>query len=209
MLQHKKFRIVSADGTKNYDVPTIMKVFSEDIDPSLPINIELHRQAIENTKLQDFRGNVREMLNSTKNHFQVIVGNEHTYDTETYCRQLLASLLTGSNAEFNTNIQSIKSDTEAVCGYNSSITPNVLTKSAKQLYTNIDAHKAWNKVDHRDAQLIALTTALKNVTPTTTPRTSTKFNATNEPTVPGMDALELWRTIKKGDTVEKHGRTCN
>ena len=69
--------------------------------------------------------------------------------------------------------------------------------------------KAWDKVDPRDVQIIKLTTAVKNETLTTTPRTSTKFNATNEPTVPGMDALELWRTIKKGDTVEKHGKTWN
>ena len=56
---------------------------------------------------------------------------------------------------------------------------------------------------------MALTTASKSATPTTTPRTSTKFNATNEPTVPGMDMLEVWRTIQKGDTVEKHGKIWN
>ena len=76
----------------------MMKVLLEDIDPSSLINIELHRQAIENTKLQDFRGNVSEMLKSTEQYFQVIVGNGHTYDSETYICHLLASLITGSNA---------------------------------------------------------------------------------------------------------------
>ena len=117
----------------------MMKVLLEDIDPSSSINIELHRQAIKNAKLLEFRGNVREMLKSTKHHSQVIVGNGHTYDLETYRRHLLAYLLTGSNSEFNKKIQMIKSDVEAGCGYNSSITPNVLITSVKQLYTDIYA----------------------------------------------------------------------
>ena len=53
---------------------------------------------------------------------------------------------------------------------------------------------------------MALTNAFKNATPTTTPISSTKLNATNDPTVPGMDTLEIWRTIKKGDTVDNHGK---
>ena len=186
-----------------------MKLLLEDIYPSSSINIELHSQEIQNSKLQDFKGNVSEMLKSTEHHFQVIVGNGHTYDSETYRLHLLASLLTGYNAEFNTNIQSIKSNLEAGCGYSSSITTNFLITSAKQLYTNIDTRKAWDKVDPRDAHIMALTTALKNATPNTTTRTSTKFNTNNDPTVPGMNTLELWRTIKKGDTVDKHGKICN
>ena len=152
------------------------------------------------------KGDVSKLISSTKHYFQVIVGNGHTYDSETYICHLLASLITGSNAEFNTKIQSIESNVEAGCGYNSGITPNVLITSVKQLYKNIDSRKSWNNVDPRDAQIMALTTAVKNATPTTTPRTSTEFNATNEPTVPGMCTLEVWRNIKKGNKLEKHGK---
>ena len=98
MLQHEKLSFVNADGTKTYDGPKMMKVLPEDIDPSSSINIELHRQAIENSKFQYFKGNVRKMIKSTEHHFQVNVVNGHTYDLETYCRHLLASLLTEYNA---------------------------------------------------------------------------------------------------------------
>ena len=116
MLQHEKSSFVNADGNKNYDGPKMTKVLIEDIDTYSSINIELHRQAIKNDKLQNFKGNVSKMLKSTEHHFQFIVGNGNTYDSETYRRHLLVSLLTGSNAEFNTNIKIIKSDVEAGCG---------------------------------------------------------------------------------------------
>ena len=209
MLQQSKFSFVNADGTKDFDGPTLMKVLLEEIDPSSSINIELHRQSIENAKLQDFKGNISEMLKSMEHHYQVIMENGHTYNRETYRRHILSALLTGTNSFFNTKIESIKSDVEAGCGYNSDISPNSLITSAKQLYTNINARNGWNKVDPRDAQILALTTALENANtqPRTNKNTPKHRTDSEEPTVPGMDTLEVWRTKFVGDTVEKQGKT--
>ena len=56
MLNERKSSFVNSDGTKSYDGPTILKVLLEDIDLSSSINTKHHRQAIEQAKLQDFKG---------------------------------------------------------------------------------------------------------------------------------------------------------
>ena len=77
MVQHDKFSFVNVGGTKNCNGPTMMKVLLENIDPSSSINIELHRQAIENAKLRYFKGNISELLN-------VGIRLERTNPTEEY-----------------------------------------------------------------------------------------------------------------------------
>ena len=55
---------------------------------------------------------------------------------------------------------------------------------------------------------MVLTTALEaKKTPNAPSRTPAKPHASvNEPKVPGTDTLEKWRTVKKGETVEKYGK---
>ena len=208
MLQELKFGFTDTLGTKSYDGPTMLKVLLEEIDPTSSVNIELHRQAIEATKLHEFKGNLPDMLKSIEKHHQVIVGNGFHYDSDTYRRHILSALQSGPNAVFNTKIQAIKSDVDAGHGYNSDITPQALLMSSKQLYNNISRRGEWNKVDPKDAQILALTTALKTDKPAPTftkGDQSSKF--TGEKTVPGMDTLAVWRTKKVGDTLVKSGTT--
>ena len=142
MLNKSKSSFVNSDGTKSDDGPTIMKVLLEDIDPSSSINTKLHRHAIKQAKVQDFKGNICVMLKSTEHHYQVIVEDENSHDIETHRRHLLTQLFSGSNVEFDTNIQAIKSDLEVGYGYHSDITPQVLITSSRQLYESIDRRKA-------------------------------------------------------------------
>ena len=120
-----------------------------------------HRQAIEGAKLQEHKGNVIEMYKSTEHYFQAIVENGHVYDAETYRSHILDPLLSGSNSNFNTIMKSIKSDVYAGYGYNANVAPATLLMSVKQLYTNISRRNEWSKVNPRDAQILAHTTALE------------------------------------------------
>ena len=151
------------------------------------------------------------MLKSVEHNHELIVSNGSVYDQETYRRHLLACLLTGPNAKFNNKMTSINSDVEAGSGYNANITPAQLIAAAKKLYINIDARKGWNSVDPKDAKIMALTTALKDSKQQPSgnpPKSHTKFNGdSKEPKVEGCNTLELWRTIKKGDTLEKFRKT--
>ena len=76
-------------------------------------------------------------------------------------RHILDALLLGQNADFNTRMKYIKSDVDAGYGYNANVAPATLLMSANQLYTNISRRNEWSKVDPRDAQILALTTALE------------------------------------------------
>ena len=133
----------------------------EEIDPTASVNVELHHQAIEGAKLQEHKGKVIEMCKSIEFHLQAIFKNGHAYDAETYRQHILDALLSGPNAYFNTRMKSIKNDVDAGYGYNANVAPATLLMSVKLLYTNISGQNEWSKVDPRDAQILALTTALE------------------------------------------------
>jgi len=208
MLHSAKFTFVSPTGSKSYDGPCMMKVIYSEIEPTASVNIALHRQAIETTRMHDFKGNVVEMLKSIEKHHQAIVGNGQQYDKETYRRHLLTSLLSGQNSTFNNKIQAIKSDVESGNGYNSSISPGELITSSKQQYVNMERRGEWNKVDPKDAQIMALTTALKDAA-SAKGKVTAGANAKGSDTamVPGYSNLLLWHTVFKGMTIEKDGAT--
>ena len=202
MLQESKFLFQDAQGVKSYDGPCLLKVILEDIDPTSSVNIEMHRQSIEGAKLHDFKGNVVEMLKTIEKHYQAIVENGHAYDSDTYRRHLMAALLSGSNSVFNTKLQTIKSDVDACYGYNADITPQALIMSSKQQYINISRRGEWNKIDPRDAQIMALTTALKDSkTAAPAPAPSSNVDAKKE-----RELYFEWRTSNKGSTATWKGR---
>ena len=207
MLEKDKFTFVTSTGSESYDGPVMLKVLFENIDPTSSVNIELHRQAIEGAKLHDFKGNVVEMLKSIEKHHQSIVGNGHSYDADTYRRHLLSALLSGSNDVFNTKLQSIKSDVDAGNGYNADIVPGALITSAKQQYINIFRRGEWNKVDPRDATILALTTALKDSKPSPTNSEKAIPGTSKGDVIPGMHTLQKWRTVFKGKSIDKDGVT--
>ena len=77
MLQQHKFALTDITGMKIYNGPTMLKVLLEEIDPTEPVNVELHHQAIEGAKLQDHKGNVIKICKSIERHFQAIIKNGH------------------------------------------------------------------------------------------------------------------------------------
>ena len=119
MLQQHTFAFMDITGMKSYNGPTMLKVLLKEIDPAASVNLELHRQAIEGAKLQEHKGNVIDMHNSTERHLQAIVKNGHAYDADNYTRHILDALLSGPNAYLNTRIKFIRSDVDAGYGCNS------------------------------------------------------------------------------------------
>ena len=127
-------------------------------------------------------------------HFQAIVANGHAYDAETYRRHILDALLSGPNANFNTIMKSTKSRVDAGYGYNANVAPAMLLMSAKQLYTSILRQNEWSKVNPRDAQILALNTALENQ-PSKQSHGSggysgSGYGGSKEETIPGMNSLK-------------------
>ena len=67
ILQQHKFAFTDITGMKSYDGPTMLKVLLKEIDPTSPVNTELHRQDIEGAKLQYHKGNVAGVGSSLMN----------------------------------------------------------------------------------------------------------------------------------------------
>ena len=144
------------------------------------------------------------MCKSIERHFQDIIENGHAYAAETYRRHILDALLSGPNSDFNTRMNSIKSDVDAGYVYNANVAPSRLLVSVKQLYKNISRRNELSKVDPRDAQIMALTTALEKH-----PHRSGGYGGSKEEKIPGMDSVNKWRTINKGPTLMKDGVAHN
>ena len=63
-------------------------------------------------------------------------------------------------------------------------------------------------MDPRDAQILALTTALEKH-PVKQPHGSGGYGGSKEETIPGINSLKKWRTTNKGTTLMKYGVTHN
>ena len=205
MLQSHKFTFINNFGVKSYDGPTMMMVAIEEIDLTASVNIEMHRQAIEGSKLHEFKGNVVKMTKTIEKHYQAIVDNGHMYDPETFRRHLLTAYLSGSNPIFNTKLQTVKSDVDVCYGFNAKITPSALMAMSKQLYINIERHGEWNKVDPKDARIMALTTALDNASLKKSAHTTSTTGGNNAKMT--EDEFFTWRKTNQGPTAERQGKT--
>ena len=74
---------------------------------------------------------------------------------------------------------------------------------AKQLYINIERRGEWNKVDPRDAKIMALTTALKDQSETTSDKATTDKKPDGRMT---DDEFFTWRKTFKGKTAMCKGK---
>ena len=99
MLQQHKFSFTDITGMKIYKGPTMLKVLLGDIETRASVNVELHHQAIEGAKLQDYKGNVIEMCKSIERNFQAIVENGHAYNYETYSCHVLDAVDSTSSSK--------------------------------------------------------------------------------------------------------------
>ena len=117
----------------------------------------------------------------------------------------MAALLSGPNNKFNTKIEAIKSSIDACYGFHSDITPYLLITALKQQYINIEQPGNWNKVDLRDAAIMALTTRLN--------KSTSNVKAKTVLATPGVDKGEVlrnlakWRTEPIGDKIQHDGST--
>jgi hypothetical protein len=143
---------------------------------------------------------------------------ENGQEPKNYRRLLLDALVTGPNHVFNEYMQRIIDDVESGTGFNALIKSDQIVKGARSKYNNMSIRKQWNKVDPRDAELLALKTQVTNLekkreaTPTVLATEGTKKSKKVRESHHDWNVIEgtkvfKWRTVKKGDTIEAGGRT--
>ena len=220
LLESSSFTFTDASGMDWYDGPTMAKVLLEQIDPTSAVNLEMHRHAIESVKLQTHNNNVTEMVKDIEKHHRVITSNGGSYPAESYRRHIITALLSGPNEAFNTHFRSIKTDVDACYGFHANVTPDQLMRSAKSMYVNAERLGEWNKVDPKDARIMALATEVRELSnaakasahtgnPAPSSTKSSKEISVNDDIVEGTKTLKKWRTVNVGSTVKVDGTLYN
>ena len=132
-------------------------------------------------------------------------------------RYTIQALLTGPNDDFNQFMKRIKQDVESGTGVHKNDTFKDVLDAARALYNNMDESDEWNKVNPTDAKLLALTTQVEqlqkeNVALAAAAKSPPSDGSSGRTTAGGggknlKGGVEEWRTIKKGDSIVRNGKT--
>ena len=216
-LENRFYEWKGADGTVRNDGPTMLYLLLKSVNPATRIGLSNLKEEIEKATLARFNNNVNDLLNNMSGNYTTILQKGVTH--EDYVRHLFRALLSGPNSSLNCYIERCKDDWDT----GADVTPDSLIQVAKEKYNNMVAQKEWNKTDPKDAKILALTTRLnkleKEKKPAANPTPPAGSNSVGgkgtapkgvqkdgKTYVEGLNYLELWRTIKKGGTINRDGK---
>ena len=207
----------ATDGSMHIDGPTMLWHLLNKVDPSTLVTVDMLRQKIETARLHMHGNDVDAILTHIEKAFTRIQSLRGT--CESILHYTVNALRSGPNDEFNAYIGRIKDDIESGTGQFKDITFDKLCFVARSKYNNMDAIGDWNKVDPRDAKMLALATEVESLK-----KTAQAFATSTNPgnTNPGkqndqitygdpsdkVGGVHRWRTVKnKGDSFVKDGVT--
>jgi len=205
LLQKDKFTFSNASGELEYDSAVMLLLICQKLDPSTVVGYDMLIEELRSMKLGDYNNDVDKMLTAMEQKYAYLKSNYHA--PENFRKMVFSALLSGPNANYNDFIQRIKDDVESGIGANRNIDADSLIAAGRTKYTNMESQKLWNKVDPRDAQIMALTTKLKafederrKPAPSVhaTDRKDSKQKPADSDLVEGTQ-VEVWRTIKVGE----------
>lgn len=213
------FTYTNGNGDTEYHAATMLHIMYENMDPTTEVGMDSILKEMESMKMSAFSNNVDDMLKSMERNYKVLYDNKQA--PTNYRRLVLDALVTGPNNMFNEYVQRLTDDVESGTGYNANITADQVVKGARSKYNNMSLRKQWNRVDPRDAELMALKTKVtllekKRAEPPTVLATTgnKKKKGKTSPNDSQLDTskvegtrMEKWRTVKEGDTLEAQGRT--
>lgn len=157
------------------------------------------------------------MLTDMETNFKILKDNNQS--PQKFCKILLEALINGPNHTFNGFIQRMIDDTESGIGSMSNITAGEVIAASRARYNSMVmvTKKLWNKVDPRDAQLMALTTQLVELKMQQNDAAALATSSNPNPPKGNdrktdenfIDGVARWRTVKEGDMEVVDGRTYN
>jgi hypothetical protein len=135
---------------------------------------------------------------------------------ESIRRYTIQALQSGPNATFNMYIDRLNDDIESGTGPNKNMTWQDIIIAARRKYSPMHAANTWDKVDPRDAKLLALTTKLAAMEGGTKPGgggsgghgggNGGRNNSDRNGGVEMVANVEKWRTIKGKGKFTKNGK---
>ncbi len=207
LLQKDMFTFTNnATGEIHFDGPTMLKIILTQIDPDTIVGMDTLKAQLESMKLHEYGNDVAKMLTSMQSIYNTLKENGHEPDS--YRCYVYTALTSGPNADFNAFMQRIMDDIQSGNGYHKNITTDNLIITARTKYNNMVADKTWGKVDPRDAKIMALTTALKELKKAGPSKPKDAANATDAGGKGNkFAALDEWRMKFDGDVKVVSGRT--
>ena len=219
-LQSPEFtwkRSQSDGGGFCLDGATMLKIILDEIAPSTTVGTDNYRKQIQNCRLPKFSYNVKECLEHIERCNKDILAQGETYDSLRL--HTFDCLKSAKNSEFKTWVRRVESDISCGTGEYKNFTPAMVINAAKKMYLNMTATGEWDKLDPRDAQMIALLTTIKENTDRQSQRydPSKKMAGGGGGSGPGGDGggnssasrntYEEWQLTKTGDTKQVNGKT--
>ena len=211
-----EFSFIDSEGAIAKDGPLMLHKLLRKVDPATSVSIENHRLAIENCKLQDFKNDVSLVIANINKHHTAIIDNNGSYAHDTLRRHALQTLRSGPNAEFNAFVDDINRDIESGIGQHANITVDKLFKATERFYNNLVSKNQWDKVNPKDASLIALTTQISELQKQIAAKNNSNGSNggnnkgnTNDGGNGGDEEMfygvQKWRTVNKGPSVTRDG----
>ena len=156
--QKEKFRWTDSRGQIFNDGPTMLKILVDICNPTVRVGVETYKKKIENTRLNQYSHNVSSCMESIVTNYNMILEQEGSHDN--IIRDIFNALLSTTNTQFY-NYFSMKK--MAWSNNNATFTVDELTTEATSMHTNMVTNGDWNKVDPKDAQIMALTTKVQKL----------------------------------------------
>ena len=208
MLEKKAFTWTEANGTIHYDGPTMLWLILSKINPSVRVGISTLKTNLSSATMPAHKHNIIQLLDYMHDNYTKIYEDdgEHT----DYTLNLFNALETSNNQEFLTFLSGLKDEWETSNTDESDReTSDALRKKVLQKYNNMSKAKRWKKTDDPSSKIIsALMTKVSSLENqiSNSNKTNNQANATSSS---GKAKLHIpeWRTVKKGESIEKEGNT--
>jgi len=202
-------RSMADGGEFCLDGATMLKIIMDEIDPSTIVGTDNFRKQIQNCRLPKFSYNVKEGLEHIERCNNEIITRGETYDSLRL--HVFDCLKSAKNLEFKTWIRRVESDISSGTGKYKSCNAKIIISAAKKQYLNMTTVGDWDKLDPRDAQMIALLTTIKE---TSERQGQTRYGGgggggggSGGGGGGGRNSYEDWQLTKSTDMIQMNGKT--
>ena len=210
------FTYMSSSGRLEYHAKTMLYLIEKRVNPTTETSMSLYIQELRGARLNQHNNDVSELVTFLTEKHTILF--DHGHAPTDYRRIVLDALGSGPNNSFNNYIARLEDEYEAGNGIRVRLEPDQILVLAEEKYIDMKKRNIWHLVDPKDAQIMALTTQVKelqdarnsNATALATSGASNKpFNLQDRSTwtkIPGTKIFK-WRTEKQGNTLDVCGKT--
>jgi hypothetical protein len=205
------------NGRVMEDGPTKLKLILDDIQPAKIVGADVHRQRIQNARLEKYSHNVKDAMEDIMRNYKEILRVGESYDSLRL--SVFNCLRSTKNSTYKAFVERVEQDVSSNSGAYNGYTPQMIMATAVSEYKNMEARDVWNKLDPHQAQMAALLTIAAKNSSTSNPGYAARGGGrgggggggggggTGGGTGSRTIRFEAWQTEFKGDTIVRNGKT--